>query len=624
METVVGFVENGGNIEEGRVALDDSTLSPNQIADPVVYKLVRVDGDGRFVPATDDEVMEVEDLIEDDKSEKIADAGQIVGCVPTEGALFGKPHLEISNGLSQSETFEADAGYNARLEYIEEVLQKVKEEERLRLACGSPNHASAYVNGDRKCSDQHGRLPVIDEKLQSKISQQEIAHSISPSLNENHVNEHESLGDCLKHPDELVESESSDAVGTTSNPDFSLLKGEICLDNLSIRELHEYFRATFGRETTVKDKSWLKRRIAMGLTNSCDIPPSSFIIREGKFVAGGMEECSQNVEGMSNVPLVKALNIECKGSPTTHSWENKNHSCIADMELDHGSKDRLDEERAAVKRIRKPTRRYIEELSEVELREHGQKGASLYKNAPSDGTSSSSIARPIKKIISSDGGRTIITRMDTLGGSGFQVPCVSRVRRSRPRKDIEALLFAPPDKDQNPSVKDTDQNTSVMDTEEVEKNLEPKLTASGNNASDDNAAIVPTSKGGMRRKHHRAWTLVEVIKLVEGVSKCGAGRWSEIKRLAFSSYSYRTSVDLKDKWRNLLKASSAQTPVDEVVSSRKHVSVSIPAQILLRVRELAEMHAQIASNHHHGPAVAAAAAGVTPTNMHEMTSAVCL
>lgn len=42
METVVGFVENGGNIEEGRVALDDSTLSPNQIADPVVYKLVRV------------------------------------------------------------------------------------------------------------------------------------------------------------------------------------------------------------------------------------------------------------------------------------------------------------------------------------------------------------------------------------------------------------------------------------------------------------------------------------------------------------------------------------------------------------------------------------------------------
>lgn len=98
--------------------------------------------------------------------------------------------------------------------------------------------------------------------------------------------------------------------------------------------------------------------------------------------------------------------------------------------------------------------------------------------------------------------------------------------------------FTLPDKDQNPSVKDTNTN------EVEEKNLEEKPTDSGD-ASDDNAIIVPTPKGGSRRKHHRAWTLVEVIKLVEGVSICGAGRWSEIKKLSFSSYSYRTSVDLK-------------------------------------------------------------------------------
>lgn len=42
METVVGFVENEGKIIESRAAEDGSTLSPNQIADPVVYKLVRV------------------------------------------------------------------------------------------------------------------------------------------------------------------------------------------------------------------------------------------------------------------------------------------------------------------------------------------------------------------------------------------------------------------------------------------------------------------------------------------------------------------------------------------------------------------------------------------------------
>lgn len=84
-----------------------------------------------------------------------------------------------------------------------------------------------------------------------------------------------------------------------------------------------------------------------------------------------------------------------------------------------------------------------------------------------------------------------------------------------------------------------------MSTIELGKNLGLKQTDSSEDNSDDGIATVPTAKGGMRRKHHRAWTLVEVIKLVEGVSKCGTGRWSEIKRLSFASYSYRTSVDLK-------------------------------------------------------------------------------
>ncbi|KAE8675303.1 hypothetical protein F3Y22_tig00111678pilonHSYRG00021 [Hibiscus syriacus] len=37
-------------------------------------------------------------------------------------------------------------------------------------------------------------------------------------------------------------------------------------------------------------------------------------------------------------------------------------------------------------------------------------------------------------------GRTIITRLDSLGGFGIQVPCVYWVRRSRPRKNVTALL----------------------------------------------------------------------------------------------------------------------------------------------------------------------------------------
>jgi len=35
------------------------------------------------------------------------------------------------------------------------------------------------------------------------------------------------------------------------------------------------------------------------------------------------------------------------------------------------------------------------------------------------------------------------------------------------------------------------------------------------------------------------------VKLVDGVALFGAGKWSEIRKLSFASYSYRTLVDLK-------------------------------------------------------------------------------
>lgn len=44
-------------------------------------------------------------------------------------------------------------------------------------------------------------------------------------------------------------------------PESNYGQSTFLLDNMSIRELHEAFRSTFGRETSVKDKQWLKRRI---------------------------------------------------------------------------------------------------------------------------------------------------------------------------------------------------------------------------------------------------------------------------------------------------------------------------------------------------------------------------
>lgn len=76
--------------------------------------------------------------------------------------------------------------------------------------------------------------------------------------------------------------------------------------------------------------------------------------------------------------------------------------------------------------------------------------------------------------------------------------------------------------------------------------MEPEnLDSSGDSSDDNNRVGLPITQSAIRRKHHRAWTVSEVVKLVEGVSKYGVGKWSEIKRLSFSSHSYRTSVDLK-------------------------------------------------------------------------------
>ncbi|OAY36438.1 uncharacterized protein LOC110626403 isoform X2 [Manihot esculenta] len=609
METEVEVEGNDeGKFEEpGFGKIYSSLSSAKQLTDPVVYKLVRVEGDGRLVPATDDEVMEVKDLLVDEKSEvcTVADVGQPIGCISNDRSSPGMlPQLESSEGLSPSENTEVDPDkLNARLEYIEEMLQKVKEEERLRIACGSRDYSSACVIVDSQCSDQLDKLPAIDENLQSEIPLQETGPSFAPSLIQSHMHQSGGVGECSNAP-VLTEGRAlTSTTVTTSKPDFSKLNGEICLDNLSIKELHETFKATFGRETTVKDKQWLKRRIAMGLTNSCDVSATTFIIKDNKLVNKGKEDGSDNGDGaLANDPATgTTMSGGQQGLPISHGSQledqvvsDKRNRNIGD---NSGSEDHHTEQRAA-KRVRKPTKRYIEELSEVESKEASGKLRPIVKNSLLGQMSSNFHTRSARNV--SLEGRTVVTRLDSLGGSGIQIPCVSRVRRSRPRKNFMALLkFNPssmgvtaelvkkalgahsflPDNYENERAQSApvqvqhrflgvaDEDRQFLSTGAVGGHHKVLKQVDSSGDSDDNVVTVPTSKGGIRRKHHRAWTLSEVMKLVEGVSRYGAGRWSEIKRLAFASYSYRTSVDLKDKWRNLLKASFAQIPSDKGVSS---------------------------------------------------------
>ncbi|KAG8643259.1 hypothetical protein MANES_11G021500v8 [Manihot esculenta] len=540
METEVEVEGNDeGKFEEpGFGKIYSSLSSAKQLTDPVVYKLVRVEGDGRLVPATDDEVMEVKDLLVDEKSEvcTVADVGQPIGCISNDRSSPGMlPQLESSEGLSPSENTEVDPDkLNARLE--------------------------------------------------------ETGPSFAPSLIQSHMHQSGGVGECSNAP-VLTEGRAlTSTTVTTSKPDFSKLNGEICLDNLSIKELHETFKATFGRETTVKDKQWLKRRIAMGLTNSCDVSATTFIIKDNKLVNKGKEDGSDNGDGaLANDPATgTTMSGGQQGLPISHGSQledqvvsDKRNRNIGD---NSGSEDHHTEQRAA-KRVRKPTKRYIEELSEVESKEASGKLRPIVKNSLLGQMSSNFHTRSARNV--SLEGRTVVTRLDSLGGSGIQIPCVSRVRRSRPRKNFMALLFL--------GVADEDRQFLSTGAVGGHHKVLKQVDSSGD--SDDNVVTVPTSKGGIRRKHHRAWTLSEVMKLVEGVSRYGAGRWSEIKRLAFASYSYRTSVDLKDKWRNLLKASFAQIPSDKGINSRKNAAtMPIPEPILLRVRELAETQSQVPPN----------------------------
>ena len=70
----------------------------------------------------------------------------------------------------------------------------------------------------------------------------------------------------------------------------------------------------------------------------------------------------------------------------------------------------------------------------------------------------------------------------------------------------------------------------------------------GSRPSDDTP-----KKQSNRRKGHR-WTQEEADKLVELVREHGATNWKQLKELGSDVFQEtRRAIDLKDKWRNLVK-----------------------------------------------------------------------
>ncbi|KAG4123711.1 hypothetical protein ERO13_D11G343400v2 [Gossypium hirsutum] len=177
------------------------------------------------------------------------------------------------------------------------------------------------------------------------------------------------------------------------------------------------------------------------------------------------------------------------------------------------------------KRLRKPTRRYIEEFSRNSTMEESKS----HKIQPQE--------------------------------EFPQVPSESQPRRGRPKKIVLK------------SELESDYELSASESEDGRKRTKRSKTACD------------------RRKHQKMWTLVEVIKLVDGIAKYGVGRWTNIKKLLFASSTYRTPVDLRDKWRNLLRSSSVQeNNRREVENHPKHAVRPLPKPVVRRIRELATIH----------------------------------
>ncbi|PKU68615.1 uncharacterized protein LOC110110710 isoform X2 [Dendrobium catenatum] len=472
-------------------------------SNPVVYQLVRVDGDGRLIPATDDELIEVKHFVEEDgtrQSENEVDTKKVMFKMDVDGPSFGQPN--ISDTLAKNQSTEA-------------------------------------------CSEI--RKNAVNEAAEGSFSKK----------------------------------------FSSLKPDFSLLEGEICLDNFSIRELQEAFRATFGRYTSVKDKLWLKRRIAMGLTNSCNIPSANFIIKDNKIVLCNVQEetTSRTQRNMSYPGYIMMNNSTDPLNETLQRTLNDTSSGIVeqkasftkalDKSLEKCNVENLNTqmEQCGAKRIRRPTKRYIEEHTEVEVMAYSGRVASLGKTAMHDQHClKSKVRTPC----------LVDTSQDLLGGYDARIPSVLRVRRRPPRKNFLTLVnFVHTEREK--------MNPEVLNSEQSPHQKHEKFISSVGAAFHEKSDTVHPVEASVKRKHHRAWTLGEVLKLVEGVSRYGAGRWSQIRQVAFASGSHRTSVDLKDKWRNLLKASFAQVPTDKGIgNSRKPASLPIPTPILLRVRELAD------------------------------------
>lgn len=183
-----------------------------------------------------------------------------------------------------------------------------------------------------------------------------------------------------------LESPSSSFNGRDSGVKYTYNQNSSLHDNMTIHGLHEDFKNIFGGGTSIKDKQWLKLHISFGLQNLVELDNGLNLLKQGvtfneneakSNFSSRNEFCSSAFISFSSVVNDKTVSgrqqVKNDSLQTLSSDDNTVGFCI----LDSGEKDLL----VTQKRLRKPTRRYIEEPSEQKGKYHSRKCGISYKRS---------------------------------------------------------------------------------------------------------------------------------------------------------------------------------------------------------------------------------------------------
>lgn len=699
-------VEDGSDarlVSSGREG-SPAVASKPIVDDRLVYKLVKVGDDGSVLPATEDEVFQ----------SLVSGSGNVLSSFNPGGRDRGEDEEEDGEDDEDDEETEYDTDEDepderarniplqdlaaqrqklrARLQVLDSMLLQVDAEEQQRLAAeidgagndlGHEGNISPYLSaGDGSGDKRHRRpnpkyfgfeagedgasgQPALSSSSGEPTLTPTNETAVSPRVTSGWRSNRSSMQSASTHRARSTVTQKLFArTGTKVVSPGSSVSGisraheEVSLDNLSIRELHEAFRATYGRDTSVKDKHWLKRQISAGWMKQRDAAFKSQLPVPGKLKTR-LDQDNHAEQPLPSLGLISLRGIdndaanEALSEGAGNGAERVKHSAWNGLESQrsrHGmatpaivsiggkldgyntgslSSSDAGHGRIAIygevvntgepiggKRLRKPNRKYIEDEAEAASGDvPNNDNRSLYGEFGVNGMDS--FANYSWRTVETDGPADMMGRHGTLRGSTLRNTSNKSMSASQRPKLIGGIAKRKVEGRAAKLVKmahsaraarqDTERAVRKDGLSELNEEasallpvvpfdpsavLQP-LPLDSRPENDLPIATVPTANGGTRRKHHRPWTLREVMTLVEGVARCGGGKWADIKKLAFSNVGYRTAVDLKDKWRNLLRASRAQLHPAKQGERKKQFTAAIPAPILARVRELAALQNQI-------------------------------